>query len=202
MKLVREHINEKYTKIYSVPGVGNPRPRRGILIDPCTGKKLNEKFSEEITDPIADLGIGGFNLSLEIYNLIQKFKLMNIHHMQDDPKVIKYWQDTLENALLGRQVTGVFAKGNEDSWGTFNRLTTPKVKRIHLFVEDPLTNDNMAILDFALIVDDPGAWEHSSRCFPDSYLENPDETWYYYSFGDIGKLKGYTPKQKYTLYLK
>jgi len=200
MKLVREHINEQYTKIYSVPGVGNPRPGRSILIDPCTGKKLNEKFQEE-SDPIADLGIGGFSLSQEIHDLIKKFNIMNIHDMVDDPKIIKYWKDTLENALLGRRVTGVFARGNEDFWGTFNRLTTPKVKRIHLFVEDPLTQDNMAVLDFALIVDDPGAWVRNPEG-TDHYLKNADETWYYYSFGDLGRIKDYTPKQKYTLYLK
>jgi hypothetical protein len=163
-------------------------------------ESLNEKFTED-SDPIHDLGIGGINLSKEIYLLIEKFKLTNIHQMAYMPEVIKYWKDVLERVFLDRQVTGIFARGNENSWGAFHKLTTQEIKKVVLFAEDTLTSDNMAVLDFALIADDPGAWEKNLE---DSkhYLENPDETWYYYSFGDMFYRKDYTPKQKYTIYLK
>jgi len=157
---------------------------------------LYEKFEQD-TDPIADLGIGGFSLTEQIYYLLQKFpNLTNINHMKNRPEIIKYWKKTLENALLNRQVTGFFAKGNEDSWGAFKKYTTPKVKKVKLLVHDPLTFDNMAVLDFALIVDDPDTWDKNSD------LTNPNETWYYYSFGDMTKLREYGPDQKYKLYLK
>lgn len=166
-----------------------------------------EKFIED-SDPIADLRIGGFSLSQYIGEIMLKFELKHdLNQIKDKPEIIEYWKNLLESTFIGRQATGVFARGNANGFGSFIKCITSKIIRIELFFDDPISiEDNLSVLDFALIAIEKNAWR--------SYYKNDDneinrvksdEVWYYYSFGDMFRNNThvkYTPEEKYTIYIK
>ena len=139
---------------------------------------VNEKFVQD-SDPIADLGIGGFSFIDEVQFLLDKFnpekKLLNFDELLYSEDVKKYWKKRLEDWFLGKSATGIFARGNSDSHGAYQKYTTERVVRIETFFDE---NNYIERLTFALVVNKPNSWINKPPSQEERWV-NPDEIWYY-----------------------
>ena len=167
---------EKYDLVFS----------KEVTITPTNvNESLNEKFSEENTDVVRDLGIGGFSFKAEVRNLLRKFTkregtFKDMEDLLDQPGVKEYWVKLLEDWFIGKKISGIFSEGNADSWGGAHQLTSKsKIIRVESFYDDPQSTSTIGKLEFALVSIEPGHWR-SNPDITGGYLENPDEMWYYY----------------------
>lgn len=147
-------------------------------------ESLYEKFTETNTDPVKDLGIGGFSFDNELRMLLNKFnpekKAIPFDKLLGRKDVQKYWQERLNAWFLGRSATGIFAKGNSDSYGSFHKQTTGKIIRVETMFEwEPADAYSLGPLNFALVVFQKGAWFVDLAAEVRNYI-NADEVWYWY----------------------
>jgi len=153
-------------------------------------ESLNEKFTQE-ADPIATMGIGGFKFGDELRMLLNKFnpekKVIPFGKLLKSKAVQYYWKKRLEDWFVGNSATGIFAKGNEYSYGAFQKYTTGKIVRVEIFPDWGADEYDIDFLNFALIEYKKGAWFNDIK--DAERWVNADEIWWYYLPKEIHNAK-------------